>query len=264
MVLPTYGDLNQQFARGRMSPGPLRQGLQQKPKVQQNAQINPNRLKQPMGTTAAARNTGIMGASPYSGSIGAALGAQLGPGLSQLAGLGQAGGVPQPGGIRQPQTWQSERDRLSAIASGALEDPSVTSMKRQLALAGSQAYGGVPQMQSAAARSRLQGGARGAVELEAGQLLKAQQLQSQQAAQEGLTRQLAEAQATEQKRLEEERRAAIAKEMTETEGRYREQSADQAQAAALMQALPEILKMIPGGGSISSVADLLKLLSGVA
>ena len=260
MVLPTYGDLNQQFARGRMSPGPLRQGLQQKPKVQQNAQINPNRLKQPMGTTAAARNTGIMGASPYSGSIGAALGAQLGPGLSQLAGLGQA----QAGGMGQPQTWQSERDRLSAIASGALEDPSVTSMKRQLALAGSQAYGGVPQMQSAAARSRLQGGARGAVELEAGQLLKAQQLQSQQAAQEGLTRQLAEAQATEQKRLEEERRAAIAKEMTETEGRYREQSADQAQAAALMQALPEILKMIPGGGSISSVADLLKLLSGVA
>ena len=260
MVLPTYGDLNQQFARGRMSPGPLRQGLQQKPKVQQNAQINPNRLKQPMGTTAAARNTGIMGASPYSGSIGAALGAQLGPGLSQLAGLGQA----QAGGMGQPQTWQSERDRLSAIASGALEDPSVTSMKRQLALAGSQAYGGVPQMQSAAARSRLQGGARGAVELESGQLLKAQQLQSQQAAQEGLTRQLAEAQATEQKRLEEERRAAIAKEMTETEGRYREQSADQAQAAALMQALPEILKMIPGGGSISSVADLLKLLSGVA
>ena len=261
MVLPTYGDLNQQFARGRMSPGPLRQGLQQKPKVQQNAQINPNRLKQPMGTTAAARNTGIMGASPYSGSIGAALGAQLGPGLSQLAGLGQA----QAGGMGQPQTWQSERDRLSAIASGALEDPSVTSMKRQLALAGSQAYGGVPQMQSAAARSRLQGGARGAVELEAGQLLKAQQLQSQQAAQEGLTRQLAEAQATEQRRLEEERRAAIAKEMAETEGRYREQSADQAQAAALVQALPalsEFLPDVPGIGAVKSIADLIKLLTG--
>jgi len=144
--------------------------------------------------------------------------------------------------------WAEERRRLMGISSGAIEDPSVTSMQRQQALASAQAYGAVPEMQSAAARSRLQSGARGAVELGAGQQLQAQRLQAQQAAQEGLAQQLAQAQSTEQRRLEEDRRKALAKEMLASRGRFDQRTADQAGAAGALGTLASAAGTIFGVG----------------
>ena len=121
-------------------------------------------------------------------------------------------------------------------------------MQRQQALASAQAYGAVPEMQSAAARSRLQSGARGAVELGAGQQLQAQRLQAQQAAQEGLAQQLAQAQSTEQRRLEEDRRKALAKEMLASRGRFDQRTADQAGAAGALGTLASAAGTIFGVG----------------
>ena len=204
-------------------------------------------------------NMDFSGIGAFSG-LGAQLGAPVpglsGPGAlgSQLGQLGETARLPDitgqmagafsgvneqfsDPGLGMDEAWEQERRRLKGIASGAMEDPSVTAMRKQQALAGAQAYGAVPQMQSAAARSRLQGGARGAVELEAGQALRAQQLQSQQAAKQNLAQQLAQAQATEQKRLEEERRAALAAELTRNQAAYREQAADQQRAMLIAQTL---------------------------
>lgn len=157
--------------------------------------------------------------------------------------LGYTGGV--TGGMDIGDPWEQERKRLKGIASGAIEDPSVIAMRKQQALAGAQAYGAVPEMQSAATRSRLQRGARGAVELGAGQALKARRLEAQQAAQQNLAQQLAQKQATEQRRLEEERRSELAAELTRAQADYRRQAADQAAAAALAQAG---MSVIPGLG----------------